>query len=61
MMEWYDALPAEAREECDALIFLVLREGLKVLDDEKREGKECERDGEREEGVSRFCLQCKCN
>ena len=47
VMKRHDTFPAEAREKCDTLIFLVLRKGLEIEHDEKgkRQKREwqCER------------------
>ena len=47
VMERHDPFPTEAREERDALIFLVLREGLEIKHNEKSKRQECERQRER--------------
>ncbi len=49
VMKRYDAFPAETRQESGAFVFLVLREGPKVLHDEIGEGKEGQRNVEGEE------------
>ena len=61
MMQRYDALPAEAREESHPIHFLILGKGLKVLSNEISEGKECERNSKREEAMSLIGLQRECN
>ena len=52
MMQRHNALPAEAREESDAVVFLILRKGLKVSRNEIGKGKEGQWNGEDEEAMS---------
>ena len=59
MMQWNDAFPAEAREECDAFVFFVLREGLKIKYDEICKSEEGQRNGQREKGMCLAGLQCE--
>ena len=51
MMQRRDAFPAEAGEERDAMVFLILREGLKISHDEISEGEKRQWDAECEEAV----------
>ena len=53
MMKRHDAFPAEAGEERDTAVFLILREGLEIERDEISEGEEGQRDGEDEEWMCR--------
>ena len=48
-MQWHHAFPAEARQEGEAVIFLVRCKRRKVHDDEISKGKKCKRDGKHEE------------
>lgn len=56
-MERYNPFPAEAREKSDPLIFLVLREGLKIKHDEKSKHQKRERKREREKWMRRCRLE----
>lgn len=51
-MQRHGAFPAEAGEEGDTVIFLILREGLKVSRDEIGKGEEGQWNGEDEEAMS---------
>ena len=57
VMERHDPFPTEAREESDALIFLVLCKGLKIKHDEKRKRQKRERKRERQKRMRRCRLE----
>lgn len=61
MMQRRDAFPAEAREEGDAVIFLVLRKGLEVSHDEIGKSEKRQRRGEREEAMRFVRLKRECD
>ncbi len=61
VMERHDPFPTEAREERDALIFLVLREGLEIKHDEKCKRQKCERKRERQKWMRSCRLECERN
>jgi len=59
MMKRHDPFPTEAGEECDAPIFLVLRKGLKILDDEICESEKCQWNGNDDERMGLCVLKCE--
>ncbi len=60
-MQRRDAFPAEAGEEGDAVIFLVLRKGLEVSHDEIGKSEERQGNGEREEAMRFVRLKRECD
>ena len=60
-MQRNNTLPTEAREEGDAVVFFILREGAEVYHDEIGEGEKREWDGKRQKGVRRASLQSERN
>lgn len=50
-MQRHGAFPAEAGEKRDAVVFLILREGLEVSHDEIGKGEESQRNGEGKEAM----------
>lgn len=58
-MQRRDAFPAEAREEGNAVIFLVLRKGLEVSHDEIGKSEERQWNCEREEAMRLVRLKCE--
>lgn len=60
-MQRRDAFPAEAGEEGDAVIFLVLRKGLEVSHDEIGKNEERQGNGEREEAMRFVRLKRECD
>lgn len=57
MMQKHNALPTEAREKGDAVVFLILRKGLKISHDEIGKSEERQRNGEDEEAMGFICLK----
>jgi hypothetical protein len=59
VMKRHDTFPTEAGEESEAFVFLVLLEGLEVLDNEIGEGEESDGDSGDEDGMCLFTLECE--